>query len=129
MPFDITITARPMQGGAGPSVVRLSGALDLGSAPVADKVLGPLVATSPKVVVFDLAELRFVDSTGISLLLKTRKSVETKGGSVFITNMQPQIRKVFDIVKALPGTAVFQNMKEMDEYLKNIQEKVEEEGS
>ena len=129
MAFDITITARPMQGGAGPSVVRLSGALDLGSAPAADKVLGPLVASSPKVVVFDLAELRFLDSTGISLLLKTRKNVEAKGGSVFITNMQPQIRKVFDIVKALPGAAVFQNMKEMDEYLKNIQEKVEEDGA
>ncbi len=119
-----------MQGGAGPSVVRLSGALDLGSAPVADKVLGPLVATSPRVVVFDLAELNFIDSTGISLVLKTKKSVETKGGSVFITNMQAKIRKVFDIVKALPGTAVFQSMKEMDEYLKSIQERVDdEEGS
>ena len=35
-----------------------------------------------------------------------------------------------DIVKALPGTAVFQSMKEMDEYLKSIQERVDdEEGS
>lgn len=78
---------------------------------------------------FDLAELRFLDSTGISVLLKTRKSIEGNGGSVFITNMQPQIRKVFDIVKALPGTSVFQSMKEMDEYLKGIQEKIEEEGA
>jgi len=129
MSFEITVTRRPSQGGVEPSVVRLSGALDLTSAPAADKVLTPLVATSPKVVVFDLAELRFLDSTGISLLLKARRNVEGKGGSVFITNMQPQIRKVFDIVKALPGTAVFQSMKEMDEYLKNIQEQVQDGGA
>lgn len=129
MSFEITVTRRPRQGGVEPSVVRLSGVLDLTSAPAADKVLTPLVATSPKVVVFDLAELRFLDSTGISLLLKARRNVEGKGGSVFITNMQPQIRKVFDIVKALPGTAVFQSMKEMDEYLKNIQEQVQDGGA
>ena len=127
MPFEITVTQRPPMDGVESSAVKMSGALDLSSAPQAAKVLTGLVATNPKVVAFDLAKLVFVDSTGISLLLKTRRDLEAKGGSVFITNMQPSIRKVFDIVKALPGTAVFSNMKEMDEYLKGIQEKIRDE--
>lgn len=129
MAFEITVTKRPMQGGVEPSVVRFSGSLDFSSAPSAEKVLTPLVATSPKVVVLDLAELRYLDSTGVSMLLQTRKAVEGKGGSVFITNMQAPVRKVFDIVRALPATAVFASMKEMDEYLKSVQEKVGDEGA
>ncbi len=124
MAFEIHVTRRPMQGGVEPAVVRVSGAFDVSSASAAEKVLTPLVATSPKVVVLDLAELRLLDSTGISILLNAKRTIEGKGGSVFITNMQPQIRKVFDIVKALPATAVFKSMKEMDEYLKSVQEKV-----
>ena len=127
MPFEIHVTQRPPMDGVESSSVRMSGALDLSSAPQAAKTLTALVATNPKVVAIDLGKLVFIDSTGISLLLKTRRDLEAKGGSVFITIMQPSIRKVFDIVNALPGTAVFSNMKEMDEYLKGIQEKIRDE--
>ncbi len=127
MPLEIQVTQRPPMDGVESSSVRMSGALDLSSAPQAAKALTALVASKPKVVAIDLGKLIFIDSTGISLLLKTRRDIEGQGGSVFITNMQPSIRKVFEIVKALPGTAVFSNMKEMDEYLKGIQEKIREE--
>ena len=128
MAFEITVAPRPNSNGTMASVVKITGALDISSAPQADEVLTPLVASAPKVTVFDLAQLRFLDSTGIGLLLRTRGGLERNGGTVFITNMQPQIRKIFDIVKVLPASTVFQNMAEFDEYLKAIQEKVEDEG-
>jgi hypothetical protein len=31
--------------------------------------------------------------------------------------MQPQIQEVFEIIKALPGVAIFKDMAEMDRYL------------
>jgi hypothetical protein len=31
--------------------------------------------------------------------------------------MQPQIQEVFEIIKALPGVAIFKDMAEMDAYL------------
>ena len=127
MPIDIQVTRRPGPPGQGATVVRLAGELDIVSSKAAEKVLTPLVATAPKAVVLDLGELRFLDSTGISVLFSTRRGIEAKGGKVFITNMQPQIRKVFDIVKSLPGSAVFGSMAELDAYLKDIQEKVEDE--
>jgi hypothetical protein len=46
-----------------------------------------------------------------------------------LINLQPQIAKVLDIVKALPGISVFKSLKEMDEYLAAMQRKVEEDGS
>ena len=128
MSFEIQVTRRPGDPGKTATVVRLSGTLDIVSAKEADRVLSPLVATAPKVVIFDLGELRFLDSTGIGALLAARRGIDVKGGKAFFTNMQPQIRKVFDIVQALPASAVFKSMKELDDYLKDVQEKAEEEG-
>ena len=41
-----------------------------------------------------------------------------------LLNLQPQVRKVFDIIKALEGMNVFKSQEEMDEYLLAMQNKV-----
>ena len=43
-----------------------------------------------------------------------------------MVNLQPQIKKVFDIVKALPEQQIFTSIEEMDNYLKEIQRKVKD---
>jgi hypothetical protein len=40
-------------------------------------------------------------------------------------NLQPQIQKVFDILKAIPSLKVFANIQELDEYLDLMQKKVQ----
>jgi sigma-B regulation protein RsbU (phosphoserine phosphatase) len=47
-------------------------------------------------------------------------------GDLAILNPQPQVRKVFDIMKLLPAMNVFANIKELDEYLTRIQKQVVE---
>ena len=41
-------------------------------------------------------------------------------------NLQPQIRKVFDIIQALPSLNVFESVEELDQYLAEMQRKVRE---
>ncbi len=123
MGVTVAVTHRP---GAGPgaTVVRLAGEIDGVTSPRARKDLEPVVASAPPVVVFDLGETTFVSSAGISVLLDARRRLEKAGSRVFVTNMQPQIAKVMDIVKALPKQSIFGTMKEMDEYLAEIQRRV-----
>jgi anti-anti-sigma regulatory factor len=45
-------------------------------------------------------------------------------GELALVNPQPQIRKVFDIMKLLPAMNVFANIQELDEYLARIQKRV-----
>jgi hypothetical protein len=45
---------------------------------------------------------------------------------VHLVNLQPQIAKVLEIVKALSGINVFKNLQEMDEYLAAMQRQVQE---
>ena len=108
------------------TVVKLVGRLDTTTAPQAEKEIEPAITGSLKEVIFDLAELTFISSAGLRVLLGARKALAERGAQVHLINLQPQIEKVFAIVKALPGINVFKSMQEMDEYLTAIQRKVTE---
>jgi anti-sigma B factor antagonist len=108
------------------TIVKLVGRFDTITAPQGEKEIEPVVAGSARNVIFDLAGLTFISSAGLRVLLGARKALAARGAQLHLINLQPQIAKVLDIVKALPGINVFKNLKEMDEYLAEMQRKVEE---
>ncbi len=108
------------------TVVKLVGRLDTATSPEAEKEIAPVLSGPMKNIIFDLGELTFISSAGLRVLLGARKVLAARGAQVHLINLQPQIEKVLDIVKALPGISIFKNTKEMDEYLAAIQKKVSE---
>ncbi|MBU1232920.1 MAG: anti-sigma factor antagonist, partial [Proteobacteria bacterium] len=56
-----------------------------------------------------------------------KKKLKALGGQLGLLNLQPQIQKVFDIIKALPSFQIFDSTAELDRYLTAIQKKVLEE--
>ena len=114
MKLDIQIT----EVGSGGRRIALRGRLDTETAPTLDQRLDPLIA-SPAVTaaLFDLAGLEYIGSAGIRVLIKARKTLEARGGGMAVANLQPMVRQVFEIVKALPSTDVFATDAELDAYL------------
>ena len=114
MKLDIQIT----EVGSGGRRIALRGRLDTGTAPTLDQRLDPLIA-SPAVTaaLFDLAGLEYIGSAGIRVLIKARKTLEARGGGMAVANLQPMVRQVFEIVKALPSTDLFATDAELDAYL------------
>jgi anti-anti-sigma factor len=107
-------------------VIRIAGSLDSETVHDAEKSIQPVVAKPLPTVVFNLSDLTFLSSAGISLLLKTRMNLEGRKISVGVVGMRPSIRKVFDIMKVLPASQVFASVQELDDYLAAIQRKVSE---
>jgi anti-sigma B factor antagonist len=126
MSLSVQVSQRTTAPGPPVTVVRLAGRLDTVTAPQAEKELQPVVTGSPRDVVFDLAELSFISSAGLRVLLGARKTLSARGAQVHLANLQPQIEKVLDIVKALPGINVFKDVRELDQYLAAMQKKVAE---
>jgi anti-anti-sigma factor len=122
-PLTVEVSHRPGPG-PGATVVRIGGTLEADTVQKGRALLAPVVASAPRVVVLDLGGLAFLSSVGISLLLETQRSLTAKGSRVFLTNMQPQIARVMDIVQVLPKATVFKDIAEMDEYLAEIQRRV-----
>src|SRR5262245_40910571 len=90
--------------------VTLNGSLDTATAPELERVLRPVVSDrETRLVVLELAGLKFLSSAGIRVLLAARKSLEARDGIFAMQHAQPQIAKVFEVIEALPGFAIFKN--------------------
>jgi len=107
-----------------PPTLALAGRLDTNTAPELDKELDRVLAGGPiERLVFDVGALDYLSSAGIRCFSRARKAIEPGGGKVAVVNPQPAVRKVLDIVKALPG-GIFTSTAELDEYLDDIQRQV-----
>jgi anti-anti-sigma factor len=108
--------------GGGRRRVRLTGRLDTATAPTLDTRLLPLLG-DPAVtaLVLDLAALEYVSSAGIRSVVRARKALEGRGGTLVLLNAQAPVQKVFDIVKALPANQIFGSGAELDAYLDLMQ--------
>ena len=103
----------------------LVGRLDTDTAPQLDGELNKVLARQGiKRIVFDLSGLDYLSSAGIRCFVRARKAIEPGGGTVAILNPQPGVRKVLDIVKAIPAKGIFASVAELDEYLDAIQRQV-----
>jgi len=101
------------------TTVKLGGSLDTSTAPELERHLAPLLAPEAGVkdLVFDLAQLKFISSAGLRVFAAARKQLKERGGQTTFIHLQPQIREVFDIIKSLPGVAIFKDIAELDKYL------------
>lgn len=102
---------------AGATTIKLGGSLDTSTAPDLERQLAPILAGNVQDLVFDLADLKFISSAGLRVFSNARKAIKARGGQASFINMQPQIQEVFEIIKSLPGIAIFQTMAELDQYL------------
>jgi anti-anti-sigma factor len=108
-----------------PSTIALAGRLDSATAPELDAVLDRALHGARKArLVFDLSQLEYISSAGIRCFIRARKAIEPGGGKVAVLNPQPPVRKVLDIVKAIPHGGIFKDVAELDEYLDAMQRKV-----
>ena len=112
MPLEIQI-----QQTASTARVSLTGSLDTATAPELERQLAPVLTGSATDLVFDLAQLKFISSAGLRVFGVARKQLKERGGQASFVNMQPQIQEVFEIMRSLPGVAVFKNVAELDSYL------------
>ncbi len=123
MPLQIQILKAVGPQDSGAITVKLTGSLDTSTAPELERQLAPILGGAVKDVVFDLEHLKFISSAGLRVFSTTRKTLKERGGQASFIHMQSQIQEVFEIMKSLPGVAVFKDAAEMDRYLAARQRK------
>ena len=109
--------------GTGLYVVSPEGSLDTNTYPILEEKVDTILDDSPSWMVFDLQKLDYISSMGVRVIAKAKKFFKNSEGTITLLNPQPQIRKVFEIIKALPSEHIFESIEEMDRYLDNIQKK------
>lgn len=104
--------------------VEVGGRLDTHTYGELDDRLTLVLAAKVQALVLDLAHLEYVSSAGVRSIFRARKLLAARGGTLVLANTQPQVQKVFDIVKAVPLSEIFRSVQEADAYLDRIQKRI-----
>ena len=102
--------------------IAMVGRLDIETATQFDSETESVVSRDGMVVP-DLAGLDYISSAGLRRVFNIKKLVAATDGHLAIIYPTPQVRKVLEIVKAVPVKSIFKTMAELDEYLDAVQAK------
>lgn len=120
--MNLTVTSKQKMDGV--YILSPSGRLDTNTYPVLEERVNVVLEEKPHTLVFDMQMLDYISSMGVRVIAKAQRDMKATDGTVVLLNLQPQIQKVFDIIKALPSQQVFSGMEELDDYLDRMQRRV-----
>jgi anti-sigma B factor antagonist len=81
----------------GAIVVAVSGELDLASSPVLEGALERVHASGCSLVIMDLRELEFMDSTGLSVLIKAQQRAQEAGRRFGLVRGGTQVQRLLSL--------------------------------
>lgn len=90
----LRVDVRPQQDRV---VLHLEGELDLASSPILERALEGAEIVAAPLLVLDLDDLRFVDSTGLRIILLAHESARERGQEFAITPGSPQVQRLLSI--------------------------------
>jgi len=79
------------------ATVVVAGEIDLTSAPKLDDEVTGLIEDSVSRLTIGLGAVSFMDSTGLRVLLKASKLMETNGGSLVIESPSEPVRRLLEV--------------------------------
>ena len=120
MQLTITVTERS----PGIFTFRPVGSIDATTSSLLEEEVDSILKGSAKTMAFDMEGVNYISSAGIRVILKAQKSLTQRNGQFLMSNLQPQVKKVFEIINALPMMKVYSNMQELDRYLDAMQRKM-----
>lgn len=94
--FDVRIS-RPQAGGI---TFALSGDLDLSTLEQLESALEASLDGNPELVVFDLRELTFLDSSGLRAMLALHASQRERGGRLVLVRGPRRVHRVLELTRA-----------------------------
>ncbi len=80
----------------GTTVVKVSGRLDTMTSTQLEEKLDGVVGDATDLT-FDFADLEYISSAGLRIILSTHKLLAKKGGGVKVINCLPDVKEVFSI--------------------------------
>ena len=103
--MDIKVNVRESDGDA--YVVDLAGEIDVYTSPKVKDAITELIDKEHYNLVINLEKVRYIDSTGLGVLIGGLKRVREHGGSVNLVCTNPQIKKIFDITGLVKIFGIF----------------------
>jgi anti-sigma B factor antagonist len=94
MIFNVGVRA---SAGSAASIVDVEGEVDVLTAPRFKAALAKIVDAGAENVVVNLQRVRYMDSTGLGVLVSAMKQMRENSGNISLTGLNPYLSKIFEI--------------------------------
>ncbi|HSV15817.1 MAG TPA: STAS domain-containing protein [Tepidisphaeraceae bacterium] len=82
------------------AIIAVRGEIDLHNSPeLRQEVLALLTDGSIKKLVFNLAEVPYMDSSAIAVMVEALQKLRKIGGKICLTNLQPRVKGLLEIAR------------------------------
>jgi anti-anti-sigma factor len=79
------------------AVIAVTGELDLATGPQLEAELHDISASDTELVVVDLRNLEFMDSTGLSIIVRAHQRLTGEGCELGLVRGSPQVQRLLDL--------------------------------
>ena len=79
------------------TIIAVSGELDLASSPALQEELDRVSASGTEMLIIDLRELDFMDSTGLSVLVRAHQRAEEQGRRLAMVKGPQQVQRLLSL--------------------------------
>ena len=103
--------------------VKINGRLDAMMVSECEKALKSQFIFKTKFITFDFADVTYISSVGIRLIMVYREIMKGRDGKLVLANVSDDIKKVLEIASDLPSWGIFSSVEEADAYFDKMQQK------
>ncbi len=97
-PISALIPAARNEGDA--ALLSIRGEIDLHNSPeLRTEILQLLVPGTIKKLILNLAEVPYMDSSAIAVLVEALQKLRKTGGKIYLTNLQPRVKGLLEIAR------------------------------
>jgi anti-sigma B factor antagonist len=105
---------------AGLFIIHPVGPISTITYPVLKKEMDRIFESGPEVILFDMTQVNYVNLRGLRVILKTIVEMRQRNGQVYLTNLQPEIKKMFEVMNGALPEWVFESRKLWENYFDAI---------
>ena len=80
-------------------ILQPSGTIDAIKGNQLRRDINDMMETKPDIVLIDLQDVTFMDSSGLGALLSAFKTVRSAGGKLYICSVNDQVRMLFELTR------------------------------
>jgi anti-sigma B factor antagonist len=113
--LDIKVNTRPS--GDKAHLVEVQGEIDVYTSPRVKETINELIEKGKYNLIINLEGVRYIDSTGLGVLIGALKKVREHQGRILLICTNPQIKKIFNITGLVK---IFEIFKSEDEAIKGL---------
>ena len=116
--FKLSVTASEER--AGLFIIHPVGSINTNTYSILKKEMEEIFESRPEIILFDMKQVNYVNFRGLRVILETIIEMNQRSGQVYLTNFQPETKKMFEIMNGALPEWVFECRKQWENYLDGI---------